>query len=253
VAKIYSRRAKNAGGAMKKLVENSIHIYPGILVHWRQTGEDSVLNMTETALKFNGRYSTNNSTVCFVVEQRVYATPYTRRVIEVLHEAGLCRDYFYVPFSNGDEPKMESDAWRQIRVRAEQSYKSDFVSDCESWCDKHDIGKISEDSLRYCLLMPENGVPVRRLRFEDRYYPVVNNTYVDCTVVNSLGKFCTNNGICVFVYRDGNTYISKGYGIVGELKSAGYVESGIFVPFSNGEKITDPCLKAIWDGIPKKR
>jgi hypothetical protein len=75
---------------------------------------------------------------------------------------------------------------------------------------------------------------------------------VDSTTFDKLGRFCTNNGKVVFVYRDGHTYVFRGYRIVDELRNAGYKEAGLFVPFSNGEQITDPYLADQWEKVSKK-
>jgi hypothetical protein len=55
----------------------------------------------------------------------------------------------------------------------------------------------------------------------------------------------------VFVYRDGHTYVTKRYRIISELREAGYRETGMFVPFSNGEEILDPDLREKWESISK--
>ena len=46
--------------------------------------------------------------------------------------------------------------------------------------------------------------------------------------------------------------IAKGYGILKELRAANFIESNLFVPFSNGEQINDPVLRARWESITKK-
>lgn len=238
---------------MEKLEKNSVYIYSGIVVHWQNSSKDETLDLSEVALKFPGCYATNNSTVCFVNDQgKVFATPYTRLAIQTLRDAGLKSSRFYVPFSNGDVPKKEKAYWERLRENARRSYENDYISDCNQWCDKHYIKTISDESLKDCFCMPLYGVPVKSHGFDDRYYPVCNQTCVDCTVVDLLGKYCTNNGKCVFVYRDGKTYIANGYWIIDELRVAGYSKHGFFVPFSNGEEITDPILKAEWEAVPKK-
>ena len=67
--------------------------------------------------------------------------------------------------------------------------------------------------------------------------------------VEKIGHYCTNNGRVVFVYRDGHTYVTRGYWIKRELDKAGYKESSLFVPFSNGEQITDSFLAREWERI----
>ena len=232
--------------------EGAIRVYTGMTVVWPQFGSVESLNVSELAPKFNGRYATNNSTACFVTEEgEVYAMPYTRSAMSTLRAAGFCDDYFYVPFSNGDYPQAEAQKWNHLRERARQSYRDDFVSDCKEYCDKHYIGSLSDETLANCFAIPVTGVPVKHLYYEETVYPATNSTCLDCTVVDRLGTFCTNNGRVVFIYRDGTTYVTKGYWILSELRAAGYREAGIFVPFSNGEVIQDPYLKSQWDAIHK--
>jgi hypothetical protein len=62
-----------------------------------------------------------------------------------------------------------------------------------------------------------------------------------------------NNGIVVFVYRDGHTYVTKGYKVIQHLCDAGYREKCMFVPFSNGEEIMHDGFRAKWEAIRKWR
>ena len=236
--------------AMDSLKEGAVRVYSGMIAVFPQFAQEEALNISELAPKFNGCYATNNSTVCFVSDNEVFVTPYTRVTMRSLHNAGFCEKYFYVPFSNGDYPKSEQFKWNSLCERARQSYAEDFVEDCVSYCDEHHIGIISEETLGNCFEMPATGVKVKHLYFEDCYYPIISSC-LDCTAADQIGTFCTNNGRVVFVYRDGKTYVTKGYKILSELRAAGYKENGLFVPFSNGEEIVDPVLKAAWDKITK--
>lgn len=236
--------------AMDYLKEVAVRVHSGIIVVFPQFAQEETLDISELVPKFNGCYATNNSTVCFVYDNEVFVTPYTRSIMSSLRSAGFCKKYFYVPFSNGDYPKSEQFKWNALREKARQSYKEDFVSDCETYCDERHIGAIREETLANCFEMPESGVRVKHLYFEDTYYPIMNQSSLDCRSVN-LGHFCSNNGRVVFVYRNGKTYVAKGYKILNELRAAGYTESGLFVPFSNGEQIQDCALRARWESIAK--
>ena len=236
---------------IEELINDSIRVIPGMIAVYPQFSQEEALNISELAPKFNRCYATNNSTVCFVSDNEVFVTPYTRVTMRSLHNAGFCEKYFYVPFSNGDYPKSEQFKWNSLCERARQSYAEDFVDDCVSYCDEHHIGTISYETLRNCFEMPSTGVKVKHLYFEDCYYPIINSTCFDCTAADRIGRFCTNNGRVVFVYRNGKTYVAKGYKILNELRAAGYTKSGLFVPFSNGEQIQNPVLKARWESITK--
>ena len=238
---------------MKELMETSVKLSGRTVVCWPQhDDQEETLDMTDIGSKFNGAYCTNNSTICFVIDHEVFAAPYTREAIDAISRAGLVERYFYVPFSNGDYPKYEKAKWLHLRDMARESYYREYEDDCRQWCDEHDIGELNEEILANCFRMPRKGVPVKHLYFEDTYYPVCDESCVDYTVVNKLGCYCANNGKVVFVHHDGHTYVTKGYWILDELRRAGYKESGLFVPFSNGEQITDPYLAAQWEQVSKK-
>lgn len=237
--------------ALDSLKEGAVRVYTGMIAVFPQFSQEEVLNISELAPKFNDCYATNNSTVCFVSDNEVFVTPFTRRALRSLRSAGFCEKHFYVPFSNGDYPKSEQLRWYSLREKARKSYAEDFVEDCVSYCDEHHIGTISDETLRNCFEMPSSGVKVKHHYFEDCYYPIIDSACFDCTAVNNIGHFCTNNGKVVFVYRDGKTYVTKGYSILKELRAAGYSESGLFVPFSNGEQILDFALKTRWESITK--
>lgn len=237
--------------SMDSLKEGAVRVYSGMIAVFPQFAQEEALNISELAPKFNGCYATNNSTVCFVSDGEVFVTPYTRTTMRSLHNAGFYEKNFYVPFSNWDYPKYEQFKWNSLREKANQSYAEDFVDDCVSYCDEHHIGTISDETLRNCFEMPSTGVKVKHFYFEDCYYPVLNSNCFDCTAAERIGHFCTNNGRVVFVYRNGKTYVAKGYKILQELRAAGYKESALFVPFSNGEQIQDCALRARWESITK--
>ncbi len=236
---------------LEELKEQSVRIYNGMIAVYPQFGEEEALDISSLIPKFNGCYASNNSTVCYVTENEVYVTPYTHAVRNTLCDNCFMEKSFFVPFSNWDYPKDEQQKWESLRGKAMVTYAEEFVDDCARYCDEHYISFISEESLKECFEMPANGVRVKHIYYEDCYFPVINNICFDSVAARSIGRFCTNNGRVVFVYRNGKTYVTKGYKILRELRDAGYVESSIFVPFSNGEEILDPVLKARWDAIKK--
>lgn len=234
---------------MDSLKKEAIRVYPGMITVYPQFAKEETLNISDLAPKFNGCYATNNSTVCFVSENEIFVTPITRFTMSSLNSAGFHSEYFYVPFSNGDYPKYEQNEWNSLRKKAQQFYVEEFIEDCNSYCDEHHIGTISEETLQNCFEIPATGVEVKHLYFENCYYPIIRSLCFDCTAADHIGHFCTNNGKVVFVYRDGKTYVAKGYKILNELRNAGYTESGLFVPFSNGEQIQNPILRERWESI----
>ena len=240
---------------MEEMKRRSIKLYDGMKVVCPQLSEREetidLASLSDLIPKFNGCYATNNSTVCFISDGEIWVTPSTLMVIRSLSEAGFTERYFYVPFSNGDYPKAEQEKWYNLMKIANHLHKREFEDVCEAFCDKHGIGSLGDDIIKNCFEMPAEGVMVKHHSFDDCYYPILNSDCLDCMAVDKIGKFCCNNGIVVFVYRNGKTYVKKGYKIVKKLEEAGYKKTGIFVPFSNGEQILDPFQEYLWESIKK--
>ena len=238
---------------MENLKKHSIRIDGNIIVFWPQKNSEEDIDMSDIGSKFNGAYCVNNSTIGYIVCNEVFVAPYTKKAIEVLKNAGLTEGAFYVPFSNGDFPKQEQAKWSSLRELAREASYRDYEVDCIEWCNSHNIGELEPELLANCFRIPRDGVSVKHPFYEGVCYPVCNEQCMDSTVTDKLGCFYCNNGIVAFVYRDGHTYVTKGYWVVECLLAAGYRERGIFVPFSNGEQIADPGLADAWSRIVKKR
>ena len=229
----------------------SVKAHNGMVVVFPQFCQREHLDVSEQASKFNGCYAVNNSTIAFVFENEVYVTPETNKVRKTLEAAGFRLSCFSVPFSNWDYPFEEKEKWELLRKRAKQAVEDEFEEECEAFCDDYGIGRLKKDVLRNCFEIPRTGVSVQHLHYVTTFYPVITKMYLDREVSEKLGTFCCNNGKVVFVYRNGKTYVAKGYRILNELRQAGYREASIFVPFSNGETILDAHLKALWESISK--
>lgn len=237
---------------MKDLMKNSIRTGKKLTVVYPMHGDEETIDMTEIGSKFNGMFSTNNSTITFVVDNEVFVTPYTKKSITTLIDVGLIKGHFYVPLSNGDYPKHDREKWRTLREEARKQHLKEYEEDCSEWCEENGIGELSDESLSRCLRIPPLGIQVKHHHYEMVYFPIANEKVLDSATAESLGTYCTNNGRLVFVYRDGHTYATRGYKLVLELKEAGFRQRNMFVPFSNGEQIMDYDFAAQWDAIGKK-
>lgn len=238
---------------IEELMNESIRIYPGMIAVWPQFhDEENLTKYLENIPKFNGCYATNNSTVAYIFQDQMFVTPYTNKIVETLRTSAFKESTFYVPFSNGDFPKQEHLRWKILKSKAQEEHHKEFRNNCIRYCEKHHIGgELPQKVLNNCFEMPKEGIDVQHVYFEDHYFPIIKYEFLDGTAAEKLGKYCCNNGRVVFVYHDGKTYVAKGYAIVQLLKSAGYQESGLFVPFSNGETIKDTFINAQWETLPK--
>lgn len=238
--------------AMDSLKKGAVRVYEGMTVV-QMAGLEEALHISNLQSKFNGCFAMNNSTICFVDDHEVFVTYYTELAYRSLIHAGLkyCGSDFYVPFSNGDYPKEEEAKWNDLFQKARQRRKEEFFENCCAYCDEYHIGELSDEVLSNCLEIPFSGFRVKNLYYESWCWPVITHPCLDSYSAEKLGSFCFNNGRVVFVYRNGKTYVTKGYGILDELRVAGYTKSDLFVPLSNGEEIIDPHYKKLWESIRK--
>lgn len=242
----------NTNITLEQLKKEAVRVHSGMIAVFPQFSREETLDTSQITSKFNGAFSTNNSTTCFVDRDGAFVIPCTRKVRNALLSAGFKEDSFYVPFSNWDYPAAEQEKWNSLLEKARKSHEEEFVEDCITYSEEHHIDSINDEVLQNCFEMPSTGVRVKRLNFENCYYPILNSGFFDCLAADNIGHFCTNNGRVVFVYRDGKTYVAKGYKILSKLREAGYTESNLFVPFSNGEEILDFGLKERWESIVKQ-
>ena len=127
-----------------------------------------------------------------------------------------------------------------------------FIQECVHYSDEHGIGILDEKTLERCLQLPNTGVLIKHLHYEKRIYPVFANHCFDCYHNQEMiGTYGINNGKVVFVYRDGRTFVTRGYQIIDELCAAGYKNANLYVPFSNGEQIQDIVIKKRWEYLAK--
>lgn len=209
------------------------------------------LNLTHLAEHREGEYSANNSIVCWVMDGEIYAAPYTRKLMQLLSQAGFRNGSFYVPFSNGEHPYRRNAEWQSLLLSADIAIIKDYEEDAKAWCDEHHIGSINKNLLDSCLKVPRGGIPVESGGIYSTYYPALNEACIDIVTIDRLGSYSYNAGRVAFIYRDGHTYISKDPSIIDTLEKAGYRRDNFLVPLSGSEKITDVYLRQIWDNIPE--
>lgn len=238
--------------SIKELIKDSISVYDGMTTVWPQYGKEELLHFE--CATFNGTENiccSNNGTLAFRYVGNLYVTPSTRKAWRILEDEGFVEKSFYVPFSNGDYPKSEQYIWEALKAEANRCRYEEFLEDCAKICDKQGVITLDDSILSNAIEIPRTGIKIKHFGCVDTVYPVITSNLLDSYSAKKLGTFCTNNGRVVFVTREGKTYVTKGYKILDKLRSAGYREESIFVPFSNGEEILDPVLAAKWERIKK--
>lgn len=239
---------------MKHLKELSLKVYPGMEIFWPTTGIVDSLDMTNIIRDFAGRrvyaIGENHRAICYLYNGEAYVTPYMRASIGMLKQSGFHKERFFVPFDSVERPRYDNDKWQNLCKLAEETYRYDFTNDCERWSAEHNIGRLSHSTLRKCFEIPEDGMLVRHATFDERISPVLHQSKPDPMMSNYLGRFSCYRGLVVFVYYNGKTYVAKGYGLIRRLKRAGYKDTGIFVPFSDGSLPVEAKLRAKWLNLP---
>ena len=236
------------------LIHDSFRVTHGMIAVFPQTGHEVTLSVDFFIAKFNGHYSANNSTtIGFICQNRYYVTPYTARAIATLVENGFIEASFYVPFSASDYPKREAKRWKFLQEKAKKTPEENFSAECEKFCNEHHIGALPPLVMKKSFMIPVEGLRVKHVCYETHTYPVITQFKLDNLARDSLGTYYMNNGIVVFVYRDGHTYVTKGYKVLQYLNDAGYREKCMFVPFSNGEEIMHDAFREKWESIRKWR
>lgn len=233
------------------LAKEALRVYNNSIFFDPKSSTQGNLSILKTSLEFPGCYSVNSLTIGIVLDDgKFFAAPYTSHLEHLLKDAGFKKASFNVPFSQGEYPLLQKEKWDNLREKAHQSYVEELASNSMAYCDKHGIGSISDDVLSNCFEMPEEGIYVKHTCFETRYYPlIISSPVFSYKAMTKLGHFGKSNGKVVFVYRNGKTYVAKGYKIIDILTSAGYTDTHEFVPFSNNEHILDPEYAKRWASI----
>ena len=131
-----------------------------------------------------------------------------------------------------------------------QSEQEKFECECKVYCDANGIGILAEEDLNKCLAMPIEGIKVKRYQYDDWYYPICGFTSFNSKVAENIGLFSVKNGVVVFIYRDGKTYLAKGMWVVEKLLACGFKEGSLFVPLATGEQIQNETVRKYWEILP---
>lgn len=238
--------------AIDEIRNKAVRLYEGMVVVRPQLFAQTYISLKDVNPAEKDRvYAINNSTIVFSYNEGIFVMPYTRTTVEILKGAGLKEDYLMVPFSNWDYPMYEKTKWELLRVKARETCKQEFAEDCKQYCDERGFGELSNDVLDNCFEIPRTGMKVKNVFYESTCYPLADMEVMNWISIRYIGKYSYNNGKVVFIYRNGKTYVAKGYGILEKLKKAGYKEDFLYVPLSNGEEIMDEVLRTKWEAMKK--
>lgn len=227
----------------------ALKVYCGMITVYPQNKRKERINITDEVMRYENCFSINNSSVAFVYGGEFYVHPYTNGLIDSLESEKLKKAEFDVPFSKWDYPESESEKWFGLLKQARKEHEDEFRCSCIDYCLNQGVTNLQEETLSKCFEMPDEGVHVQHVYFSDCYFPVMNEKFLWEGNKGKLGKYCTNNGVLVFVHTDGRTFATRNLKILEELEKNGYRESELLVPFSRGEMIKDPFLRNRWENL----
>ena len=143
----------------------------------------------------------------------------------------------------------------------ETTTNNDFLDYCQAWCDKNNIGTLSNELIEEkSICIPKEGLTLVNHYLASKYFPVLDGIFFngDKLVTERRGKYniSQDKTRLVFIYRNGDTYLTRNSKkTVEELEASGYRrmkhDYEVYVPLQPGETIVDPELKRKWDNIMK--
>ena len=117
---------------------------------------------------------------------------------------------------------------------------------CETYADLHGFKQISANLLSNCLEIPMEGIHTST--FHHVCMPVATSLY---RVPKEIGTYSCFDNVCLFVYRNGKTYVTPNAAVPLALKEAGYRKGNRGVPFVCGEIIQDYHYYTLWKDLNK--
>lgn len=221
-----------------ELMENSLHIKGDLEVSYG--GAPMKLCLADAAANGSrGTYCQNNGKIAFITgEGEFRVVPYASGFAEAFAAAGYKDGSLFVPLSNGEVPvdaKMRTE-WDRIRERVDEIREVEHVERVrERYREAAMIAGIKPGAAAQGDFWNTDHVPYR---YTTQGAVRTNPGPVESVEsrVGQVGAYCSNNGLIAFVDESGSCYIGA---LTSEnrdiLKSHGYREDFVYVPFSNGE------------------
>lgn len=120
-----------------------------------------------------------------------------------------------------------------------KALRDHFKQVCQLYAQKRGISQLPEKLIWRCIEIPEAGFDVLYARGEvKRYLPLISPA-VDDASIKKIGTYSVEAGICIFVYVDGKTYLTKNREVIQALQDLGYQKGDYDVPLSQRGKIKD--------------
>lgn len=216
----------------EELKQTALVISGPIRVFWDIYRREDVFT-PKVGIKYEKCYYTNGGVICFVHKKIWYVIPYMKKVEELLKQQGFFYIPMYVPFSRGEEPIEQKEKWNELQSMVKEQIELDFVKECQAYANKHFYEKIDSKLLELCMQVPAEGLDVENNGKINTYLPQLNTTsLLDEYYAKKIGKYNVQGGVCVFVYIDGKTYVTRNWLVVKALVSAGFKRANLDIPLA---------------------
>lgn len=197
--------------------------------------------------EYEKQYNYNSGVITFYYKGIMYNIPHSNIAFRILRENGFTQNNNLGVLCNG-EFVDEKEYWDKLREDSDllDAYdKVKKIRDIRSReyrkSDGEVIEDISQESKDRCYKIPENGVKVVGFAGEEgKIEPTIriNPTFIALENEDLVGTYYMNNGVVVINAPSG-TYVTKSEKVIEEVSSK-YDRKSSSVPFSNGERPSDP-------------
>ncbi len=230
---------------LEDLKENAIAIHNSIQIVYFGLNSPSIF----VPFDCTEGYNITNKIVGLYTENTLYVIPYSPSVMKIIEKNSFKKVNMYIPFTHDDYPLYEKEKWERLVKSAKKEIKTDFTKKCINYSNQKGYLPINKFLLSNCLQIPENGIKVTHPFYNITIKEELTYENFDLNYNEKLGHFSIKNDVCIFIYRNGKTYITKSKIIQKTLKEAGYIEGNLFVPLINNEQILDERLQKKWNKI----
>ena len=167
----------------------------------------------------NNTYVSGNGILAFSSGGKIYLLPDSIRYLKMLWLNNFVRsDTFEIipSFSLKDEEGKRT--FVQLRDAVKASQQTKFRSDCLNYSSTIGLKKLPEPVFQYCVRVIPGGTVFEGITF----YPILATDFFDSFAANKIGYYAQVKHCIVFVYVDGNTYVSSNSGVQSNLNQCGF-------------------------------
>ncbi len=169
-------------------------------------------------------YLSGKGVLVFSSGGKLYLLPDAIKYLKVLWNNGFIRSDNFIlnpDFQLNEEGKKVLSPLSEF-IKSSQQAK--FREDCASYCSIVGLKGLPDTLFQHCIRVIPGGTIYEGITF----YPILATDCFDNRAAAKVGHFATVKNCTVFVYLDGNTYVSSNSQVPVSLKQHGFEESSWF-------------------------